>query len=402
MKSKSSTGLIVAFVLALSVSIAWAQFPQDPTFSTRAFTPFAIEGLTADATGNFYTTGRQPDTNRKCPVWRIAPNGQRRTVGFIPENPPCNPSGITFDGVGNLYIADAASGGKVWRVTPHSVGCPSDDSSAPPCSAVPDATPFAINAQGTNGLAFDKQGNLWTGDGTTGRGRVWKITGPSANCATGANCSEIFRIQPMRNGSDLGGNLAAPGVGRQNNSVPTGAAQNLVANGLAFTPAGDLFIADTARGAIWKVEFNADGSFKDGQTGCDSTFTANTLCIDTVFVAHPWLDGTDGIALDTAGNIWNSANERNAIVIVTPQREVREVFRNAPDGNTQLRNTGPLEFPTSPFLSGTTFCTSNSDGNRRDNSPNTAGEITPGGPNRGKISCMDEPLNSPGLPLPVQ
>jgi hypothetical protein len=29
------------------------------------------------------------------------------------------------------------------------------------------------------------------------------------------------------------------------------------------------------------------------------------------------------------------------------------------------------------------------DGNRRDNSPNTAGEITPAGPDRGKISCMD-------------
>jgi len=89
---------------------------------------------------------------------------------------------------------------------------------------------------------------------------------------------------------------------------------------------------------------------------------------------------------------------------------VIEIFRNPVNANTQLRNaaTDPVnnnrivEFPTSPFLLGTVLCTSNSDGDRRDNSPNTAGEITPAGPNRGKISCMDQELKVPGLPLPVR
>jgi hypothetical protein len=79
------------------------------------------------------------------------------------------------------------------------------------------------------------------------------------------------------------------------------------------------------------------------------------------------------------------------------------VFRNAPDATTRLRNVGPLEFPTSPFLSDRTFCTSNSDGNRRDNSPNSAGQVNnPTGPNRGKISCMDQKLSTPGAQLPVR
>ena len=147
------------------------------------------------------------------------------------------------------------------------------------------------------------------------------------------------------------------------------------------------------------------------RTGCDKSFTDNTLCLDHVFVAHPYLEGTDGIALDRAGNIWNSANERDAIVVVTKHAQVIEVFRN-PLNPALLRNSADtvegnrhiLELPTSPFLLGTKFCTANSDGNRRDNSPNDAGETNPAGPvgKRGKISCMDQALETPGLPLPVR
>jgi len=75
-------------------------------------------------------------------------------------------------------------------------------------------------------------------------------------------------------------------------------------------------------------------------------------------------------------------------------------LRNAAE--TALGNTRILEFPTSPFISGKIFCTSNSDGDRRDNSPRSAGEVEAGGAGaRGKISCMDQELTIPGLPLPV-
>jgi sugar lactone lactonase YvrE len=129
-----------------------------------------------------------------------------------------------------------------------------------------------------------------------------------------------------------------------------------------------------------------------------------------VLVQHPLLEGTDGIALDEAGNIWNDANERNAVVVVTKKGEVTEVFRNPVNSvglrnsaNTAAGNATILEFPTSPFLLKKQFCTSNSDNNRRDNSPSSLGEINSGGPvgARGKISCMDEELKVPGLKLPV-
>jgi hypothetical protein len=223
--------------------------------------------------------------------------------------------------------------------------------------------------------------------------------------------------------------VAVPNVGRDVRTLPPGlitvtptgrnaainpgpppavlGSQPLVANGVAFNREGDLLVADTARGAIWTVKFDSHGDLKSN-VGCDTTFTPNTLCLDNILVAHPFLEGTDGIALDQAGNIWNSANERNAIVVVTRDGGVVEVFRN-PVNAAGLRNSAGtavgnkyiLESPSSPFLLGKKFCTANSDGNRRDNSPSSAGEIAPGTAKQGKISCMDQELSIPGLPLPV-
>jgi sugar lactone lactonase YvrE len=389
-----------AAALAALSAVAFADddhrgpLPRNASFTTQAITPLAIEGLTADDAGSLYTTGREliADT---CPVWKFT-GSTRTTVGFIP-NPAtarCNPSGIEFDSNGDLYIADGGPAATVWKLTPNAV--------TPPL-----AVAFATGVPGTNGLAFDGDGNLWTGDGTTGLGRVWKIQSAGGACEPAFNgCVEAFRIQPMAN---------TVGVGRSNGTLQPGNAtpnpQPLVANGLAFTREGDLYVADTARGAIWKIEFHRRGELKS-RTGCDTTFTANTLCLDNVFVAHPYLEGTDGIALDRAGNIWNSANERNAIVVVTKDRDVVEVFRN-PVNAAGLRNSADpavgnnhiLELPTSPVLFGKRFCTANSDGNRRDNSPNSAGEVNQGSAAvgaRGKISCMDQELEIPGARLPVR
>jgi sugar lactone lactonase YvrE len=392
MREKLCLAVTVVLVLGAG-SLGWAkgkgsQFPQNPTFFTRALTPFAIEGLTGDATGNLYTTGRQPDTTKKCPVWRIDSQGNRVTVGFIANSPACNPSGIAFDAIGNLYIADAGVSG-VWQVSPDPVGCASDDSSDPACGGIPDGILFATGVPGTNGLAFDRNGNLWTGDGTTGLGRVWKIT----TCATPpCPVTEVFRIQPMAN---------TLGVGRQNSTLqppPTAASpQNLVANGLAFNLKGELFIADTARGAIWKIQFNPQGNLRS-PVNCDTTFTVNTLCLSNILIAHPLLEGADGFVLDRSGSFWVAANERNAVIVFARNGQIIEIFRNLPDPATGLRNAGPLEFPASPFINGKTFCTSNSDGNRRDNSPRSAGEVN----GTGKISCMVDELKIPGLPLPVE
>jgi sugar lactone lactonase YvrE len=397
----------------LQGSSAWGDedqlpFPKDATFTTLTTTPRAIEGLTGDNHRNLYTGGSGAPP---CPIWQINLNNpQLIEVGrVVPASGTCGFAGIALDEAGNVYVSDGAAA-TIYFFNPSVRN--------PPIAAV-----FATGVPGTNGLAFDRRGNLWTGDGTTGQGRVWKITSPGANCAStpAINCEEVFRIQPMSNEVNLDAN-GVGGVGRDVRTLPPGTitvtpttrnaantlgSQPLVANGLAFNKNGVLFNIDTARGALWKIEFDLYGNLKS-PTGCDTTFTANTLCLSNVVVAHPILEGGDGIALDRDGNIWVAANERNAVAIVTRQRKVFEVFRN-PVNSAGLRNSADtaegnthiLEFPTSPFLTGKLFCTSQSDGNRRDNFLNTGGQVSPTGSEIGKISCMDQELIIPGLRLPV-
>jgi sugar lactone lactonase YvrE len=417
--------MVFIFVLGSGLSSAGAdsddhrQFPNNATFTTLITTPRPIEGLTGDNHRNLYTGGSGMPP---CPIWQINLNKPELTeVGLVkPATGNCGFSGIAFNEIGDLFVADGGAG-IIYTFKPN-------------VKTPPTATVFASGAPGANGLAFDKKGNLWVSDGTTGQGRVWKITGPGANCSSTAaiNCQEVFRIQPMANEVNLVDGVG--GVGRDNRALPLGTitvtptsrnaantagSQPLVANGLAFNKKGDLFNIDTARGALWKVEFDHDGNLKS-PTGCDTTFTANTLCLGNVFVAHPILEAGDGIALDREGNVWVAANERNAVAVVTKDRRVIEVFRNPVNlpqpvsfgaglrnaGDQSVGNNHILEFPTSPFITGKVFCISQSDGDRRDNSPRSAGEVNAGAPSDnlnllGKISCMDQELKIPGVPLPI-
>jgi sugar lactone lactonase YvrE len=413
MRGKGFVSIFCAFILCLTDVLVWAQpsqFPENPTFTTLITTPRAIEGLTGDVSGNLYTGG---SGTSPCPVWKInLTNPSLIPVGFIPSSltASCAFTGIAFNDVGDLFAADGVAG-RIYTFTPNA-------------SSPPNATIFASGIPGTNGVALDRDGNLWTSDGTTGQGRVWKISGAGANCTPPSpivNCQGVFRIQPMANDVNLINGVG--GVGRDVRTLPPGTitvtptsrnaanilgSQPLVANGIAFNHQGDMFVIDTARGALWKVQFDRQGNL-NSPVGCDSTFAPSTLCLSNVFVAHPILEGGDGIALDNAGNIWADANERNAVAVVTKDGRVTEVFRNPVNtaglrnsADSSVRNSHILEFPTSPFINGKIFCTANSDGDRRDNSPRSAGEVDGGGAGqRGKISCMDQELIVPGLPLPV-
>jgi sugar lactone lactonase YvrE len=232
--------------------------------------------------------------------------------------------------------------------------------------------------------------------------------------------TEEFRVPPLSNlvnAVTVDGGALTGGVGRDVRALPPGTitvtatARNaantlgsvaLVANDLAFDDDGNLLIADTARGAIWKVTFDDDTGDLRSPIGCDSTFSPNTLCLKNILVQHALLEGFEGLVLDVRGNIWGADNERNAIVLVTRDGRVDEILRNPPNATTQLRNGGPLEFPTSLFLVGRKLCVTESDTARRDNFPNAAGEVGPGQPFLAKVACLDQPVFAPGLPLPVK
>ena len=368
------TALAVA-VLAGSAAIGdheprYQPLPDDASWTTVLNTTVGLEGLTSDRHGNLYTPARAGGA--PCEVLRTTTRGgAAAVVGVIPA--PCNPAGLAFDRDGDLFIADS---GRIVTLRP--------DASAPPT-----ATVYATDVPGSNGVAFDRAGRLWVSDGGTAQGRVWRIGDDRVPV-------EVFRVQPLANDVNLVAGVG--GVGRDNRGLPPGTititptgrqaantlgSQHLVANGLAFAKDGTLYVADTARGAIWRAAIDHSGDVKS-PTGCDTTFTSNTLCLDNVLVAHPYLEGVDGITLDRAGNILGAVNERNAIVVVTTRDRTVELFRN-PVASTRLRNEGPLEFPTSPVVVGRTLCVASSDGARRDNLPNAPGEGA-------KVSCLDEEL----------
>ena len=173
MKAKLS---FIAFSLLASAQFSLPAQAAN-TFSTLIFTPLTIEGLTGDNRGNLFVAGRNPGVGNPCPVWRInIASPSLVLVGNIPPRAAgqCSPSGLTFDRVGNLYVTETD---QIYKLFPNS-------------SSPPTATLFATGVPGTNGLAFDRSGNLWTGDGTQGIGRVWRIT-PAGVVA------EKFRVQQI-------------------------------------------------------------------------------------------------------------------------------------------------------------------------------------------------------------
>ena len=73
-------------------------------------------------------------------------------VGNLPA--PCNPAGLAFGPDGRLYIADT---GRIMVLRP--------SADAPPTGEV-----YATDVPGSNGVAFDRRGDLWVTDGGTGAG----------------------------------------------------------------------------------------------------------------------------------------------------------------------------------------------------------------------------------------
>lgn len=353
-----------AAVAAVAIGAAIGKSPRTAdgaTWTTVLRSPLVLEGLTAGSDGNLYTTLRDKAPS-PCRVVRVAPDNTDPVAGFtvvglVPQ--PCSPSGLAFGPDDALYITGSgAARDTIVRLVP--------DAAAPPT-----ATTYATKVPQANGIAFDRDGNLWASDGSASAGIVWRIA------PGGGDGVEAFRVPAMAN---------SVGVGRSNSTLP-GGAQSIVTNGLAFTRDGDLLVADTARGAVWRVQLDHSGAVSSAES-CDTTYPPDTLCLDDVLVQHPYLEGLDGIVLDESGVVWGAANERNAIVTVAKNGAVQEFFRNPP-GASGLRNAGPLETPTSPVVLGHTLCVAQSDGNRRDNSPNTAGEVA----NGGKVSCLDQPID---------
>ena len=133
---------------------------------------------------------------------------------------------------------------------------------------------------GPDGVAFDKQGNLWVADYDLGR--VMEFTPPFF---PGEDASIVIG-QPDFITRDSAG-ACAPATSLSLLCEPVG---------IAFDPSGNLWVSDTGGDRV--LEFAQP--FQDGESAslvvgtgsCPSTATSSSLC-------GPW-----GIAFDSSGNLW--------------------------------------------------------------------------------------------------
>ena len=268
-----------------------------------------VESITADRQGRLYLPDRvsgnifQVDTKSPKPtvVGRIEP---REIKG---KKVNADGAGIAFNQQGDLFIA-SGSFGEVVRLRG------SDLNPAKPGRA----ETFATGMPGANGITFDKRGNLYVSGGRGGK--IYRVG------TSGGPAKAIAQIDP------------------HTRTLPDGnTVQPIVENGLAFDSVGVLHVADTARGAIWKIVID-----EGGNPGKPTLLAQSSL-----------LEGADGLDFDRGGRLWVTANERNAIVTVTPDGRVQEIAKNG--------SKGPLEFPSAIVFVGNTAYVSNNDTPRRDN-----------------------------------
>lgn len=318
-----SVGLIALLVMAVSPFTSLARMQtQVPVTIAVDLDPASAAGIRIEGLVSDSQGRLYTSDLDSHRFFRFTPStNSLETLGTLPRTA----SGMAFDAAGNLYMA---SGDVIMRVGSGTLGGSQISAS--------DVVTFATGVSGANGLAFDTSGRLYVSGGATGNIYVVASTGVTSTFASGLT-------------SERGD-------------------QRISANGLAFWTDGMLYSSNTGTGSIDRISVNADGTVGQVQQ----------------LVKDPLLLGADGITFASNGDLYVAANERNAIVRVTPQGQVSDVASNG--------NSGPLEFPASPSFSGSALYASNFDIARGANAPNDAGIGA-------SLPRLDVGVS--GLPLPV-
>jgi sugar lactone lactonase YvrE len=269
-----------------------------------------VETVTADQQGRLYVCDRvsgnviriDPKDRKLVIVGRL----EAREIGG--KKVRADSSGLVFNQQGDLFLTSGAFR-EILRIKKADLN--------PDKPGI--AETFATGTEGANGIAFDKRGMLYVSGGRNGK--IYRMA------ATGGAAENWAQIE------------------LHTRTLPDGKTQQAIpANGLVFDAKGEvLYVADTARGAIWKVAVGADGNAGP----------------PALVAQSPLLEGADGPALDPSGRLWVAANERNAVVLVTLDGKVEDIAKND--------SKGPLEFPTSVVFVGNTAYVNNFDTARRDN-----------------------------------
>jgi uncharacterized protein (TIGR03437 family) len=205
------------------------------------------------------------------------------------------PFDVILDSSGNFYISDSGnfrvrkvSGGNISTIAGNGTQGYSGNNGSP--------TSAELNSPA--GLAFDASGNLYIADG--GNYVVWKITGGTITVVAGSNSA----------GAGFAGDLG-----------PATSAQLSTPSGVALDAAGNLFIADSGNAVVREVCASSCPAW-GGTAGEINTyagyFSAGAgYAGDGGQANHAELNNPNGLAVDSAGNLYIADSDNHVIRKVT-------------------------------------------------------------------------------------
>jgi sugar lactone lactonase YvrE len=296
-------------------------------------------GLCLDAAGNVFIADTNNNRIRKMTPAGVVTTFAGSVSGFADGTTATakfnQPTGIIFDGAGNLYVTDAGNH-KIRKIT--SAGVVS--TLAGSTQGYADGLGSAAKFSWPYGLCLDATGNLYVADRTnhkirkvTAAGIVSTVAGSSLGYADGSGTgakfynprsiamnsngdffiadSDNFRIRKM---TAAGVVTTFAGSGILGTADGTGtAAQFLSPYGICADAAGNLFVADNSSdGLVRKITPAAVvSSLAGGTAGFDYGIGTNSN------FASP-----AGICVDPTGNVYVSGQLVNTIKKITPANTV--------------------------------------------------------------------------------
>jgi sugar lactone lactonase YvrE len=253
----AALGLMIG-VLAVPPAYAWIR----GNVSVLAVVPDNhVEGLTVGPDGNIYVSTFGFNTQSEPPgpalLFVFSPNGKLVTKVNI-ANSTAHTLGLGFNPVSHDLLVIDFGAGTVLRVDPHNGN--SGVFMGP------------IANSGLNALTFDKAGNVYVSDSFNGK--IWRTDSNGGG------------LTPWSSDPLLGN-------GAFTLTPPFGA------NGIEFNNAGTvMYVANTAYHQIIKIPVSSGGA-----AGTASIFITG-------------INAPDGIAIDSADNLWICANQEDEIVVI--------------------------------------------------------------------------------------